>query len=58
MDVIDVYLQAGANPNLPSSDGTCPLHWAAMVGTVAIVPLLIECGVEMTSSYFLFLIIF
>lgn len=42
--IIELLLQSGANPNIPTGDGVFPLHLAARLGSVENVLLLLKAG--------------
>lgn len=47
--MLEVLLQAGANPSRPTDDGSQPLHVAARSGHLETVQILLASGCELTS---------
>ena len=43
-DIVTILLEAGAKPDVLDKGGKTPLHWAALVDSVACAKLLIEVG--------------
>ncbi len=49
LDLITLLLHHGADPNIPTSNTSYPLHWAAQQGCFEMISLLIQAGANVNS---------